>query len=188
MDRGSIQSGAIAAALLAGAAGAGDKGSFQVTPYLGMSSVKVEGRYLEFGTTDNLDQWQAGIAASYRAPFGLVLEIGKSATGDLYIGWLTGGEVRETYGAVGYDFRLAHGWHLAPKIGLTRWRLEGSEFEDLVGDSGELRESLDGDDPYVELAVDKEFNPHIGIGLSLRHADVEFGHVQSIAFKFIWTL
>ncbi len=76
MDKKTKWSGVAVAALIAGAANAGDHGQFQITPYLGHAQVRVDGQYLEFGASETIDQWIAGISAGYRAPFGLVVEIG----------------------------------------------------------------------------------------------------------------
>jgi len=188
LDKNTKWSGVAVVALLAGAANGGDRGQFQITPYLGHANVKVDGRYLEFGNSESFDQWLAGISAAYRAPFGLVVEIGTAATGEPIFGWATGGEVRETYGALGYEFELGRGWHLAPKLGLTSWRLKGGDLEDVVDGSGELRDSLDGEDVYLEIDATRHFNSHVGIGLSLKYAAVEFGEVTSLAFRFVWSL
>ena len=188
MDKKTKWSGVAAAALIAGAANAGDRGQFQITPYVGHAQVRIDGQYLEFGDNETVDQWIAGISAGYRAPFGLVVEIGTAATGEPMFGWGSAGDVRETYGAVGYDFELGRGWHLTPKLGLTNWQLQGGEFEDLVDGSGELRDSIDGEDAYLEIAVTKNINSHVGMGFSLRHAEVEFGQVSSAAFRFVWSL
>ena len=101
MDKKTKWSGAAVVALIAGAANAGDHGEFQITPYLGHANVKVDGQYLERGSSESYTQWLVGISAGYRAPFGLVVEIGTAAAGEPILGWAVGGEVRETYGAVG---------------------------------------------------------------------------------------
>jgi len=180
--------GVAVVALAAGGATAGDRGQFQITPYVGHAQVRVDGKYLEFGDNETIDQWIAGISAGYRAPFGLVVEIGTAATGEPMFGWAVGREVRETYGAVGYDFELGRGWHVTPKLGLTSWHLHGGELEDVVDGSGELRDSIDGEDAYLEIAVTKHFNSHVGIGFSLRHAELEIGQLSSAAFRFVWSL
>jgi hypothetical protein len=188
MDKKTKWSGAAVVALVAGAAHAGDRGQFQLTPYLGHANVNVEGRYLEFGASETYTQWLVGISAGYRAPFGLVVEIGTAAAGEPILGWAVGGEVRETYGAVGYDFELGRGWNITPKLGLTSWELQGGDLEDVVDGNGELRDAIDGDDAFLELAVTKHFSSHVGIGFSLRHAEVDFGSVSSAAFRFVWSL
>ena len=188
MDKKTKWSGVAVAALIAGAAHAGDRGQFQITPYLGHAQLRVDGQYLEFGASETIDQWIAGISAGYRAPFGLVVEIGVARTGEPMFGWAAAGDLHETYGAVGYDFELGRGWNITPKLGLTNWELQGGELEDVVDGSGELRDSIDGDDAFLEVAVTKHFNSHVGIGFSLRHADVEFGQVSSAAFRFVWSL
>ena len=76
MDKKTKWSAATVVALIAGAANAGDRGQFQITPYLGHASVKVDGQYLERGSSESYTQWLVGISAGYRAPFGLVVEIG----------------------------------------------------------------------------------------------------------------
>jgi len=117
-----------------------------------------------------------------------VVEIGTAASGEPLFGWAVGGEVRETYGAVGYDFELGRGWNITPKLGLTNWELQSGELEDVVDGSGELQDRIDGEDAFLEIAVTKHFNSHVGIGFSLRHAEVEFGSVSSAAFRFVWSL
>jgi Outer membrane protein beta-barrel domain len=179
---------ATALALMAARAGAGDNGQFRVMPSLGFAHVKVDGQHLEFGETTGYDGWAAGISAGYRAPFGLVVELGMSAYGEPIFGWATGGELRERYGAVGYDFEFGDGWHVTPKVGLTSWRLKGGELEDLIDDAGELRDELDDDDVHFELSLAKEFNPHVGIGLSFKQTNVDFGSARSVTCAFIWTL
>ena len=57
------------AALIAGASQAGDRGQFEITPYVGHAQVRIDGQYLEFGDSETFDQWIAGISAGYRAPF-----------------------------------------------------------------------------------------------------------------------
>jgi len=181
-------SGIAVAALIAGTVNAGDRGQFQITPYVGHAQLRVDGQYLEFGNSETLDQWIAGISAGYRASFGLLVEIGTAASGEPMFGWGFAGDVRETYGAVGYDFELGRGWHVTPKLGYTNWELQGGEFEDVVDGSGELQDRIDGEDAYLEIAVIKHFNSHVGIGFALRHAEVEFGQVTSAAFQFVWSL
>jgi hypothetical protein len=128
------------------------------------------------------------LSVGYRAPFGLVAEIGTSASGEPIFGWASGGELRERYGAVGYDIGFGKGWHFVPKIGLTKWRLDAGELQDLVDESGEVQESLHGSDPYIELSLTRTFNPHVAIGFTLKEADVEFGEARSAAFRFVWSL
>jgi hypothetical protein len=186
MEKGTKWLSAAALALVAGVANATDSGQFRVTPYVGHSRVNVEGEYLESGTGETMDQWIVGISAGYRAPFGLLVEIGIAASGEPVFGWLGAGDVRETYVAAGFDFDLGNDWHLSPKLGMTNWELQGGELQDVVDESGELRDSIDGKDAYLELAVTKYFNSHVGIGFSLRHSEVEFGEVNSAAFNFVW--
>jgi hypothetical protein len=176
----------VAAAFIAASANAADPGQFRVTPYLGFANAKVEGRHLEFGETQKYEGWTAGISAGYRTSFGLVFELGTSASGEPILGWATGGELRETYGAVGYDIRFADDWHFTPKIGMTSWKLKAGELEELVDNSGQLRDSLNGEDVYLELAIAREFNSHLSMGLSYKEANVDFGSARSAAFSLSW--
>ena len=175
-----------AAVLMAAAAHAEDKGQFQVTPYLGFSNVEVKGRHLEFGDSQGYDGWTIGLSAGYRTSFGLVAEIGTSASGDLFVGWVTGGELREDYLAAGYDLEFGDGWHFTPKAGVTRWTLKAGELEDLVDDSGELRDELDGTDLFGELGLTRDLGSHAAIGISVRGVGADFGSAVSAAFRFTW--
>jgi hypothetical protein len=180
----------VAAAALAASAQAvqaGNGGEFRISPFLGLAGTEVDGRYQEFGRTFEYDGYTVGISAAWRAPFGLVAEAGTSASGDPYFGWATGGELREVYAAVGYDFDVAEDWRITPKLGWTSWELKAGEIEDLVDDRGEETDSIDGEDPFVELVVARRFGEHIAIGLALRAADVEFGKSRSAAFTLSWT-
>src|SRR5688572_19567687 len=107
---------AAALAVSAQAAQAGN-GEFRISPFLGLAGTEVDGRYQEFGQAFEYDGYTVGISAAWRAPFGLVTEIGTSASGDPFFGWATGGELREVYAAVGYDFDVAENWRITPKLG-----------------------------------------------------------------------
>jgi hypothetical protein len=187
-NMGSIAKWCGCAALIvaAGAANAGDRGQFQVTPYLGFSKVEVDGRHLEFAQSQTYDGWSAGISVGYRAPFGLLVEIGTSASGEPILGWAAGGELRERYLAAGYDFEFGDDWHFTPKLGVTRWRLEGGDLEELVDDSGQLTDELDSDDVYLELGISKQFNPHVSAGFFIKRADIDVGGATSLAATFTW--
>jgi hypothetical protein len=184
--RRNIKWSAAAAAFLAVSAEAADRGNFWVAPHLGFAQARVAGQNLEFGQTEKFEGWTAGISAGYRTHFGLLAELGTSASGDLFIGWATGGELRETYAAVGYDVEFARDWHFIPKVGLTDWELKAGEFEELVDEQGNLTESLDGQDVYLELGIGREFGEHMAVGFALREADVSFGRARSAAIRFTW--
>jgi len=178
---------AAAAALMAVSANAADRGQFRLTPFVGLANEKVDGSHLEFGETRKYEGWTVGISAGYRSTFGLVVEVGTSASGEPSLGWATGGELRETYGAVGYDFKLAHDWHFTPKIGVTGWKLQAGALEGLV-DDGRLRDEIDGEGVYLELAIGHEFNSHVALGCSYKELNVDFGSARSAALTFTWSL
>jgi hypothetical protein len=166
---------------------AANGGELRISPFLGLAGTEVDGRYQQFGQAFEYDGYTVGISAAYRAPFGWVAEIGTSASGDPFFGWATGGELREVYAAVGYDFDVAANWRITPKLGWTSWELKAGEIEDLVDERGEHAESIDGEDPFVELVIAREFGEHIAIGLAVRATDVEFGKSRSAAFTLSWT-
>ena len=59
--------------------------------------------------------------------------------------------------------------------------------EDLIDGSGELRDSIDGEDAYLEVAATKNFNPRRDRYFHQARW-VEFGQATSLAFKFVWRL
>ena len=84
---------------------------------------------------------------------------------------------------MGYDFELGRGWNITPKLGLTSWELQGGDLEDVVDGEGELRDAIDGEDVFLDVAVTKHFNSHVGIGFSLqargsRVRQCELGRLQ----------
>ena len=179
--------GIAALSLAAGVANAAERGQFRVTPYIGHSQVGVDGRHREFGESERYDGLAVGIAVGYRTSFGLIMEIGTSAAGDPVFGWARGGELRERYVAAGYDLEFAGHWHFIPRIGLTKWTLKDGAFDDLFDDAGEPRDSLDGENAFVEVALDRWFTEHVSAGLSFRAADVDFGSATSVALTFTWS-
>ena len=139
-------------------------------------------------TDDFVQDASATISTAQTISEFLVAELGTAASGEPMFGWAVGGEVRETYVAVGWDFELGRGWNITPKLGFTNWELQGGDLENVVDGSGQLRDRIDGEDAYLEVAVTKHLNSHVGLGFSLRHAEVEFGQVSSAAFRFVWSL
>jgi hypothetical protein len=166
---------------------AGEKGEFQVTPFLGSAHLRVDAAHVEEGRTRRMDALLAGLNLGYRAPFGLTVELGRSdASHKDLIWWFTDGlSLRQYYGALGYQFEAGK-WRFTPKVGRSRWRLHASNF-DLLDGAGEDLERLRGYDNFVEASAARRLGQSMAMGVTLRALEADFGRSGDAALTFTWT-
>lgn len=171
----------------AGSVRAGEYGEFQVAPYAGYSHLRIDGAYMRNGETVRVDQALAGVSAGYVAPFGLLVEIGRSSA--LHLGWFDSDRefgLNQRYVAVGYQFKFADGWRFTPRVGRMRWRLinEGNE---LIGNDGERHETLRGYENYVEASLVRDLSSVMSLGLHVKDVGHEFGHTRQAAVALLFS-
>jgi hypothetical protein len=164
----------------ASAAGAQEMGSVYIMPYVGSSHLRIDsGRVYNEAETFRIDSLKLGATLGYRAPFGLVIEVGRSNSVHANLFDEHGDyELTEAYGAVGWQFEFADGWHIAPRIGRERWDLN-SDHRVLLDDTGERHYGVDGWDNFWEVALMREVNSVFSLGVNFKDVDEEFGHARA---------
>ena len=163
------------------------KGEVQFTPFLGSAHLRVDAARVEAGTSRRMDALLVGFTLGWRAPFGMILELGKSdAIHQDLIWWFTDGlSFRQYYGAAGYQF-AAGDWRFTPKIGRSRWRLHAHNF-DLLDGAGDEQEKLRGYDNFIEASVSRHISDSMAVGVTLRALETDFGRYGDAALTFSWT-
>lgn len=167
------------AMLAASAAHADERGSFQITPFVGYSHLRVDGNHLREGVTDRMDQLMVGVSGAYRAPFGLVVELSNLSA--VHDNWLDSGDgfgLRQQTAAIGYELSFGDGWRLTPKAGRMKWKLERTG-RDLLDNAGVRRTEWRGYENYYEIALAREISSWFSLGIHFRDVAPDYGHSRS---------
>jgi hypothetical protein len=174
---------AVAASLGISAAHADDRGRMYITPFAGYNHLRIDrGNVFDEAETIRFDSLQFGATVGYRAPFGFVVEVGRSNAihADIFD---EHGDYRltQTFGAVGWQVNFAEGWHLTPRVGRGRWNLE-SDHRVLLDIAGERHYEVKGWDNFWEVALMREVSESFSLGVNFKDVDQEFGHSRTGEF------
>jgi hypothetical protein len=174
---------AVSLALVASAALAEDKGSVYIAPYAGGTHLRIDsGRVYNEAETIRFDSLQVGFTLGYRAPFGMLVEVGRSNAIHADIFDEHGDyELTQSYGAIGWQFAFADGWHIAPRVGRGRWEL-GSDHRVLLDGAGVRHYEVQGWDNFWEVALMRDVNSVMSLGVNFKDVDQEFGHSRTGEF------
>jgi hypothetical protein len=174
---------AVAASLGASAAYADELGKMYITPFVGYNHLRIDrGRVFDEPETIRFDSLQAGVTLGYHAPFGLVIEAGRSSAIHANIFDQHGDyALTQTFGAIGWQVEFADGWHITPSVGRGRWAL-GSDHRVLLDDAGERHYEVTGWDNFWEVALMREVNSAMSLGVNFKDVDQQFGHSRSGEF------
>jgi hypothetical protein len=171
------------AALAVSAAHADDSGRMYITPFAGYTHLRIDrGRVSNEAETIRLDSLQVGATLGYLAPFGLVIEAGRSSAihADIFDNH---GDYRltQSFGAVGWQVDFADGWHITPSVGRARWELE-SDHRVLLDNAGDRHYEIKGWDNFWEVALMRQVNDTMSLGVNFKDVDQEFGHSRTGEF------
>jgi len=178
-----------ALALAAAAASAQDQGKVYITPFVGSTHLRIDrGHAYNEPETFSVDSLEVGATFGYLAPFGMVIEVGRSNSihanlfdehGDY--------ELTQAYGAIGWQVQFADGWHITPRVGREKWELN-SGHRVLFDSAGERHFSIDGWDNFWEISLLREVNSWMSLGVNFKDVDQDFGHSRTgeflVRFKF----
>jgi len=183
MGKGHCLAAALAASLGVSAAHADGRGKMYITPFAGFNHLRIDrGHVFDEAETLRFDSLQVGATVGYRAPFGLVIEAGRSSAihADIFDDhgdyWLT-----QSFGAVGWQIAFADGWHITPRVGRGRWDLE-SDHRVLLDGAGERHYEVKGWDNFWEVALMREVRESFSLGVNFKDVDQEFGHSRTGEF------
>ena len=176
---------AIAASLGVSAAHADteNRGKMYITPFAGYNHLRIDsGRVFDEPETIRFDSLQWGVTVGYKAPFGLVVEAGRSDAihadlfdehGDY--------QLTQTFGAVGWQVDFADGWHITPRVGRGRWEL-ASDHRVLLDSAGARHYEVNGWDNFWEVGLMRQLNETVSLGVNFKDVDQEFGHSRTGEF------
>ena len=176
---------AIAASLVVSAAQADteNRGKMYITPFAGYNHLRIDsGRVFDEADTIRFDSLQWGATVGYKAPFGLVVEVGRSDAihADIFD---EHGDYRltQTFGAVGWQVDFADGWHITPRVGRGRWEL-ASDHRVLLDGAGARHYEVNGWDNFWEVGLMRQLNETVSLGVNFKDVDQEFGHSRTGEF------
>lgn len=169
---------ALAGCLVAGAAAAENGSEMQITPMLGYSHLRIDGDWLDSGTTNRLDQLAWGATLGVKTPFNVVVEIGTASA--IHQDWFSSNDfdLETDFATLGYQMDFGNGWRFVPKVGRMKWKLY-SDDQHLVDLQGDSRKTLRGYDNYYEASLMRHLSESIALGVNFKDVDTEFGHSRS---------
>ena len=173
----------------AGAAQAQESGSVYIAPFVGYSHLRIDnGRVFDETETLRFDALHVGATFGYRAPFGLIVEVGRSDAihADIFQDNVFY-SLKQTYGAIGWQVPFADGWHITPRVGRGRWVL-GADDRLLLDNAGERHHEVTGWDNFWEVGLLRDVGSVASMGINFKDVDQEFGHTRigefTVRFRF----
>jgi hypothetical protein len=183
MGKSKWLAGAMAALFGISAAHAADRGRMYITPFVGYAHLRIDsGRVYNVAETLRFDSLQFGATVGYLAPFGLLVEAGRSAA--IHVDLLDDYRdysLTQTYGAVGWQVDFAEHWHLTPRVGRGRWKL-ASDHRVLFDDAGVRSHNIDGWANFWEVGLMRDVNSWLSLGVNFKDANQQFGHSRAGEF------
>jgi hypothetical protein len=168
------------AALAAPAVHAEERGKMFVSPYGGYAHLRIDaGTVSDQPETLRFDALQLGVSVGYRAPFGLVAELGRSSAvhADFFDDSTGDYDLKQTYGAIGWQIEFGDGWQLTPRVGRARWQLASDE-RNLIDSDGEIRRELEGWEYFWEASIMREVSDAVSLGLNFKDIEQPYGHAR----------
>ena len=160
-----------------------ERGKMFITPFVGSTHLRIDsGQVYNESQTFRVDSLQTGVRLGYRAPFGLVVEVGRSSAvhanlfddhGDY---WLTQG-----FGAIGWRVEFADGWHITPRVGRESWELS-SDRRVFPDDAGVRHTSIDGWQNFWEVGLTRDVKSWLSLGVNFKDVNEDFGHSRTGEF------
>jgi hypothetical protein len=160
-----------------------NRGKMYITPFAGYNHLRIDrGNVFDEPETIRIDSLQFGATVGYHAPFGLVIEAGRSTAihADIFDSHGDYG-LTQTFGAVGWQVNFAPGWHLTPRLGRGRWKLE-SDHRVLLDPAGGRHYEVKGWDNFWEVALMRQVNETFSLGVNFKDVDQQFGHSRTGEF------
>jgi hypothetical protein len=164
---------------------------FRIGPRIGTGEIRIkQGEVIGNDIVDeNVKEDTAGIGGTfeYKAPFGVVLEAGLFTAGTF--DWFGSNDYRlsEYFASVGYQIDLPHGFSITPRVGRSRWKLEGDDEWFFDGNDDDHPTSR-GYQNYWEVSAMKRINRIWALGVSHRENHYDFGRVRSTVFTVMFNL
>jgi hypothetical protein len=164
------------------AAAAPEKTMAYITPYAGYTHMRIDrGQVYNEPDALKMDALQLGAAFGFRFPFGLMVEVGHAEAVHAEIFNSDDFDLEQNYGAVGWRIPFAESWNFIPKVGREHWTLT-SNHRVLLDENAQRHKSLDDWENFYELALTRQINRKVSLGVNFRDVDEQFGHSRSGTF------
>jgi hypothetical protein len=162
---------------------ASERGEFQLAPRAGRGDVDIAPQFRGPNTPrGDADTFVGGFSVGFRAPFGLLIEVGHEAgvEFDLFDA-VDAYDFSQYYVGVGYQFELGEGWRLVPKYERARWKLRSEEGQ-FANPGPERVDSVTGYEHIWEVNLSRRVSDTVALGVSHRQGDYLFGRARSTTF------
>lgn len=162
---------------------------FRIGPRIGPGELRIDARepvsQVVVGETTEENTVGLGGTLEYRAPFGLVIEVGHFTAGES--DWWEDDKLymTEAFASVGWQLDLGRGFSLIPRVGRSRWKLEA---DDSWFDDDDVNPKVRGYEHYWEISAMKRLNSVVTLGVSHRENSFEFGRARSTVFTAMFNL
>lgn len=165
------------------AAGGAQAGEVQVTVRPGKNWIHISAGNLARaeGVRDGMVSF--GFTLSYRWDSGAYIEAGTEQANDFDLFNFDVQNIDHHWLGGGWQFNLHEKWRLTPKLGMSYSALESSQAEFI--DDGPT-ERLHAVVPFVELALERRFGRHFGLGVYSRHVFEEWGRTRGMGLTVAW--
>jgi hypothetical protein len=161
-----------------------DRGKMFISPYVGYAHLRLNnGTVWDQEETLRFDALQAGLAIGYRAPFGLTVEIGRSTAvhADFFDDSTGDFDLKQTYGAIGWQLDFGDGWQFTPRVGRTRWQL-GSDERNLIAPNGDVVREFEGWQNFWAASITRALGDVASMGFNFKDIDQPYGHARIAEF------
>jgi len=154
----------------------------QITPRIGVGSLKVKQFVGINERRTNVDTFGIGASVGYLTPIGVVVEVGADTFADFdFYDSFDSYQLTQRFGSIGYQFDLGHRWRLVPRVGRAHWKLRSREGWFLNPGPEEVREAK-GDSSFWEIGVARQISRVVTLGATFKQGQFDFGRTQSAAF------
>jgi hypothetical protein len=155
---------------------------FQITPRVGLGSLRVDALAGLNEDRVSTDTYGIGAGFGYLTPIGIVAEIGADTFGDFDLfDTLDSFSLTQGFVALGYQADLGSGWRLVPKAGRARWELRSEEGRLFNPGPEEVREKS-GYDYFWEVSLSRRVSSVVTLGVVHKQGQYDFGRTRSTAF------
>ena len=156
---------------------------FQITPRVGLGSLRVDALVGVNEDRIRTDTYGIGAGFGYLTQAGIVAEIGADTFGDFDLfDSLDSFSLTQEFVSLGYQAEFGSGWRFVPRVGLAHWKLRSEEGRLLNPGPEEVRKRS-GDDYFWEVGVSRRVSSVVTLGVLYKQGQYDFGRTRSTAFQ-----
>lgn len=155
---------------------------FQITPRLGMGSLRVDAFA---GINEDLVRTRTygiGAGVGYLTRIGIVAEIGADTYGDFdFFDTFDSFSLTQEFISLGYQAEFGSGWRVVPRVGRAHWNLRSEEGRFLNPGPEDVQKKK-GNDYFWEVSLSRRVSSMVTLGVVHKQGQYDFGRTRSTAF------